>query len=103
MFNPLGGFLNEGDIATMFQKIRDVYVWLLNLAAMYQDCIQESTMNNLKFNMHHYLQWEKRETGRRNFLVQMIFGNKLNKNKTTCQLNLFHLDLFGLQNSLSMV
>ena len=58
MFDPKG-FINKNKMDAPFKKFRDVYVWLLNMAALYKDCCIEDTFQNLDFFAHYFLQKQR--------------------------------------------
>ncbi|HEY9299411.1 MAG TPA: hypothetical protein VIQ31_24230, partial [Phormidium sp.] len=60
MFDPMRGFLTEGNALIYLRKIRDAYVWFLNLAMMYHDARFQEHAPNLDYFMHHYFQAAKR-------------------------------------------
>jgi len=58
--DPLHGFLNEHTMDNDNKKSRDIFVWLLNLAALYNDCEHENTLCTLDFSMNRYLRYNKK-------------------------------------------
>lgn len=55
MFDPLHGFLPSLNLIEEFTKEQDMFIWLMNLAAMYTNCNFENTLFNFNFQMHLFL------------------------------------------------
>ena len=49
MFDPQKGYIKEKVMNAKYKKFRDVNVWLLNMASLYEDCCIEDTFQNLNF------------------------------------------------------
>ncbi|HEY9297610.1 MAG TPA: hypothetical protein VIQ31_14830, partial [Phormidium sp.] len=55
MFDPLHGFLPSMNLKDSMKKERDMFIWLMNMAALYTDCSFERTLFNFDFQMHLFL------------------------------------------------
>jgi hypothetical protein len=53
------GFTPEDKMTSEKKKFRDIYVWFLNMASLYEDCCAENTFNKLDFSAHYFLQKRK--------------------------------------------
>ena len=76
MFDSLVGFLAEDKLSDNKKHLRDVYVWLLNMASLYKDCCAENTFNNLDFLAHYFLQKKKMNIGSSNLAMRVLSGRK---------------------------
>ena len=47
MFDPLLGFLKEENLPTQYKRYCNAYVWLFNLASLYQDCWYEDELTSM--------------------------------------------------------
>ena len=59
MFDPMKGFLSDKDMTEDTYQQRNMFVWLMNLAALYHECSVEKTLMLLDYKMHLYLKPEE--------------------------------------------
>ena len=58
VLDPMKGFVSANSASPEDQKLHDVLVWLMNMAAFYCNCSFEKTLHFMDFNMHFMLKYE---------------------------------------------